>query len=169
MTNKEIKEELEGRSFKVLYAKRNYKINDILFDRNPQNTSFVYEGRNTTLVEYYKKAHNKTIKNLDQPLILVRKLNPERQMVNLYFIPEFCSLAGLEDESTKDGQFMKLLAQYTKLEPTDRVNKTNEFLELLNDEETDEEHPERKSAKAKSDYYGIEIKPLNELYNAYYM
>jgi hypothetical protein len=69
MTNKEIKEELEGRSFKVLYAKRNYKINDILFDRNPQNTSFVYEGRNTTLVEYYKKAHNKTIKNLDQPLI----------------------------------------------------------------------------------------------------
>ena len=50
MTNDDIREELTGRSFKVSYAKRNYRIDDILFDRNPQNTTFLYEGNNINLV-----------------------------------------------------------------------------------------------------------------------
>ena len=169
MTNDDIREELTGRSFKVSYAKRNYRIDDILFDRNPQNTTFLYDGNNINLVNYYDIAHRKKIQNLNQPLILVRKPNSEGEMVNLYFIPELCSLAGLDDESTRDGQFMKQLAQYTKLEPSDRVQLTDQFLELLWDEDVDEKKDKSKSAKEKSDYYGIEIKPLNELYKAYYM
>jgi len=35
-TQNEIKENLKGRSFKVCYAKRNYQIDDILFDRTPK-------------------------------------------------------------------------------------------------------------------------------------
>ena len=38
-----IKNYLIGRNFKVSYAKKNYIIDDILFDRNPQKQSFNYE------------------------------------------------------------------------------------------------------------------------------
>ena len=44
-----IRESLIGRSFKVSYAKKNYIIDDILFDRNPQRQDFTYENKTTTL------------------------------------------------------------------------------------------------------------------------
>ena len=50
---------------------------------------------------------------------------------NLYFIPEFCSLAGLEEEDTQDKEFMQKLSKFTKLEPKERIEKTNEFDKLL--------------------------------------
>ena len=70
---KEINTKLKGLSFKVCYAKRHYIIDEIIFDRNPSNTTINYEGKSINLIEYYKKAYKKTIKNEDQPLILVRK------------------------------------------------------------------------------------------------
>ena len=166
---KEIKGNLKTRSFKVSYAKRNYLIDDILFDKNPQNTTFNYNGKTINLIEYYEEAHKLKIKDKKQPLILVRRTDSQGEPLNLYFVPEFCSLAGLEDEATKDGYFMKELAKYTKLEPQDRINKTNEFIKLLEDPEKDKKHPENLSAKEKSELYGIEVKPTKELFTAYYM
>ena len=64
---------------------------------------------------------------------------------------------------------MKELAKYTKLEPADRVNKTNEFINLLSDKERDPKFPDRLSSKEKCELYGIEVKPVNNLFNAYYM
>ena len=109
------------------------------------------------------------IRNQEQPLILVRRTDSQGDPLNLYFVPELCSLAGLEDESTKDGYFMRELAKYTKLEPFDRVNKTNEFLKLLTDSKRSEKYPDKLSAKEKSELYGIEVIPVNDLFTAYYM
>ena len=64
---------------------------------------------------------------------------------------------------------MRELANYTKFEPEDRVAKTNEFLKLLNDPKEDEKHPEKLSAKKKCELYGIEVKPVSNLFTAYYM
>ena len=166
---KEIKEELKGRSFKVSYAKRNYKIDDILFDRSPKNQTFNYEGQSVNLVEYYETAKKLKIKDKNQPLILVRKTDSQGEPISLYFVPELCSLAGLDDEAVKDGRFMRELANYTKFEPTDRVEKTNEFLNLLKDPTEDKEHPEKLSAKKKCELYGIEVNPVKDLFTAYYM
>ena len=165
----EIKINLKGRSFKVSYAKRNYQIDDILFDKTPQNTTINYEGETINLIQYYEKVHDLKIKDKNQPLILVRKKNSQGEPISLHFIPELCSLSGIEDSSAKDGYFMKELAKYTKLEPIDRVKKTNEFLNLLSDEEKDPQHPDRMSSKEKCQSYGIEIEPVNKLFEAYYM
>ena len=165
----EIKAELKGRSFKVCYAKRNYKIDDILFEASPKNTNFNYEGETINLIKYYDKAHHLKIKDQNQPLILVRRTDSQGEPISLHFVPEFCSLSGLEDDATKDGFFMKELAKYTKLEPIDRVKKTNEFINLLSDNERDPKFPDRLSSKEKCDLYGIEVKPVNNLFNAYYM
>ena len=165
-TQKNIQDDLRKRSFKVCYAKRNYIISDIIFDRNPKTQTFNYEGKTINLIEYYNQAHKLKIKDANQPLILVRKTDPQGEPINLYFVPEFCSLAGLEDDAVKDGYFMRELAKYTKLEPKDRVNKTNEFLQLLSDPEHDKD---QKSPKEKSELYGIKVKPCSQLFTGYYM
>ena len=130
---KGIKDELIGRSFKVSYMKRNHRINDILFDKNPKNQTFNYGGKTISLIDYYKIHHKKDIADKNQPLILVRKEGPQGEPINLYFIPELCSLSGLEDKDVKDGYFMKELALKTKLDPNDRVLNINKFLNLFKD------------------------------------
>jgi hypothetical protein len=99
----------------------------------------------------------------------VRRTDSQGEPISLYFIPELCSLSGIEDNATKDGFFMKELAKYTKLDPIDRIKKTNEFLNLLSDKEREPKHPDRLSSKEKCDLYGIEVKPVKSLFNAYYM
>ena len=163
---KNIRDDLHNRSFKVSYAKRNYRIDDIIFDRSPKTQTFNYEGKTINLIDYYEIAHKLKIKNENQPLILVRKTDSQGEPLNLYFVPEFCSLAGLEDDATKDGYFMRELAKYTKLEPKDRVKKTNEFLQLLSDTDHFED---KKSPKEKSEAYGIIVKPSSQLFTGYYM
>ena len=166
-TQKTIREELKPRSFKVIYAKRNYKIGDIIFDRNPRTQTFNYNGETVSLVKYYEKVHKLKVKDENQPLILVQGKDAQGNPHNNYYIPEFCRLSGLEDDATKDGFFMKELARYTKLEPFERVKATNEFIKLLEDPEKANE--ESLSSKEKMELYGIKVSPLNELFDAYYM
>ena len=73
----------------------------------------------------------------------------------LYFIPELCFLAGLEDNEVTDKNLIKQLSFYTKLEPAETINKTNQFLELLKDKEKEEKKPDKLSAYEKSEKYGI--------------
>ena len=164
-----IKERLVGREFKVTYAKRHYFIDDILFDRNPDTQTFSFKGKNYKLIDYFKDEYKIVIHNPKQPIIVVRNKAKDGQVNNSYFVPELCYLSGLEDEETKNGLFMKELATLTKLEPNERIKKTNEFIKLLEDPSKDSNHPEKLSAKEKSDLYGIKVEPLNELFTAYYM
>ena len=164
-----IKEELVGREFKVSYAKRHYIIEDILFDRNPENQTFSFKGKNYKLIDYFKDEYKIVIHNPKQPIILVRNKTKDGQVTNSYFVPELCYLSGLEEEETKNGLFMKELAKLTKLEPNERIQKTNEFIKLLEDPSKDKNQPGKLSAKEKSDLYGIKVEPLNELFTAYYM
>ena len=164
-----IKDRLIGREFKVSYAKRHYFIDDILFDRNPNTQTFSFKGKNYKLVDYFKDEYKIIIHNPKQPIIVVRNKAKDGQVTNSYFVPELCYLSGLEDEETKNGLFMKELAKLTKLEPNERIQKTNEFIKLLEDPSKDKNQPGKLSAKEKSDLYGIKIEPLNELFTAYYM
>ena len=168
-----IRKKLKGNSFKVSYAKKNYIIDDILFDRDPTKQDFNYENKTITLKEYYKKKYDITIKKPNQPLLVVKRKDANGEDINLFFVPELCNLAGLTDELIKDRQFMKKLADFTKLSPPDRINKTNQFLSLLVETEAkpDPVNKGKKllSSKEKSDLYGIEVKALDKLHKAYYM
>ena len=168
---KRIKENLIGRSFKVSYAKRNYIINDITFEKTVGKTEFKYDGKNIKLFNYYKKAYNIEIKNLDQPLIIVIRKDPQDNETSLYFVPELCHLGGLDDSAIKNGKFMKELAMYTKLIPAERVKKTNQFLDLLESSEkkTGKDGKLLSSAKDKTEYYGFDIQPVKENFTACYM
>ena len=157
---------LIGRSFKVNYSKKNYKIHDILFNRNPKNQTFNYEGGTVKLIDYYQNIKKMKIKDEEQPIIVVRKRGPQDDFVNLYFIPELCYLAGLENNEIKDKNLLKQLSLHTKLKPDERIKKTNIFLELLNEKAKKENN---KSPKEKSEEYGIEVFPVKEHFKAYMM
>lgn len=160
-----LKDDLIGKSFKVTYAKKNFVIDDILFDRNPNIQDFMYDGKKVVLKDYYEKKYKIKIKNLNQPLLVVKKVDSTQKEINLYFVPELCNLAGLDDEFIKDRDFMKQLANYTKLTPKDRITKTNEFLKLLVNKE--KKKPDQLSAKEKSELYGIEVTSLDQHHKAY--
>ena len=160
---KEINKDLKGRIFKASYSSKSYHIEEFNFDLSPVNKTINYEGKSRNLVEFHEIKHEKKIKVLNQPLIKVTQTNGK----DLFFVPELCAFLGLEDSDTKNGLFMKQLANYTKLEPNVRVKKTNEFIKLLDDDTTDDDHPI--SAKKKKELYGIEIKPTSNLFDAYYM
>ena len=170
----QIKKKLIGRSFKVSYAKKNYIIDDISFDRDPKSHNFMHDGKTKTLEEYYKEKYKINIKDLTQPLIVVKKKDAQGKDFDLYFVPEMCYLAGLDDEFLKDRDFMKNLANYTKLDPKFRITKTNEFLKLLVETKNKEIKRDGKvikelSSKEKSELYGIEISALDQLHKAYNM
>ena len=164
-----IKDKLIGREFKVSYAKRHYIIDDLLFDRTPDSQTFSFKGKNYKLIDYFKNEYKIVIHNPKQPIIVVRNKGKDGQVNNSYFVPELCYLSGLEEEETKNGLFMKELAKLTKLEPNERIKKTDEFIKLLEDPSKDKNQPGKLSAKEKSDLYGIKVEPLNELFIAYYM
>ena len=126
----------------------------------------MFNGKSTKLEDYYNEKYKIKIHNTNQPLLIVKRKNSEGKDITLYFVPELCYLAGLDDEFIKDRDFMKQLADYTKLNPKDRINKTNEFLNLLKETKKIEG---KLSSKEKSELYGIEITALDQLHKAYNM
>ena len=66
------------------------------------NQSFNLEGEGTiTLFDYYKKIKGITIIEKDQPLLVVKKTDKEKNPINLYFIPSLCHFTGINDNLLK--------------------------------------------------------------------
>ena len=129
----QILNDLIGRSFKLCYSKKNYKIYDVLFHRNPTNQTFNYEGGTSTLVDYYQIIKKIKIRNEKQPIIVAKK-KIHKMKKKALFIPELCYMTGLEENEVQDKKIMKQLSFYTKLKPNERVEKTNKFPDLLKKE-----------------------------------
>ena len=169
--NKEIQSdinaELKGHSFKVGYAKRNYQIGEISFDRNPENQTFNYEGKTMNLIQYYKIRYSIDIKNKNQPLILVHKKDAQDNPLTLYFVPELCYIVGLDEYDVSNTEFMSFVSQKTQKDPTSKVNEINKFVDLLEDQT---EHKQtHMNSKKKTEHYGIQLNQMKDSFSAYYM
>ena len=163
----EIKNKLEGRWF--YFEKKKFKINDILFDKNPKNQSIHVDGKSISLYDYYTKKYNLNIKDLNQPLILSLKKGPQGSKLSAYYIPELCTFSGLDEREQQDNYFMKELSKTTKIDPNTRIYQTNKILNLLVDPEKKGNDPNILSAKEKSELYGIEITAPKEPFKGYLM
>ena len=160
-----IRKDLIGRWF--YFYKKKYKIDEILFDRNPVNQTLYSNGKTLTLKNYYIEKYKIDIKNNNQPLILNYKKGPQGQILTTYYIPELCTFSGLDEMQQKDNYFMKELSGITKIDPETRVKQTNKFLELLKDENKKGEG--QLSSKEKLEQYGIIVQPPQESFYGYLM
>ena len=161
----DIKLKLEGRWF--YFEKKKYKIDGILFDRNPKNQTIYIDGKNISILDYYSKKYGYNIKDYNQPLILNIKNGPQGKTLNSYYIPELCNFSGLDEQEQQDGIFMKELSKTTKIDPMTRILLTNKFLEFLEDPEKRDNN--QLSAKEKSELYGIEVKLPKDPFRGYLM
>lgn len=64
-------EVLIGLSVLTRYNNKMYRIDEILFDKNPAST-FECQGNQMSFIEYYKKQYNIDIQDKGQPLLLNR-------------------------------------------------------------------------------------------------
>lgn len=132
----EIKETLISTSVLADYLGfRYYKVDDIDFKQNPLSTFTSKEGE-VTYVQYFKKKYGVNIKDTKQPLIIsyLRRRDTEGKEIErkVCLIPELCRMTGLTDEARNDFGVMKELAYYTKLEPTDRMDRVADHVRNLN-------------------------------------
>ena len=160
-----IRKDIIGRWF--YFYKKKYKIDEILFDRNPINQTLFINGKAITLKDYYIEKYKINIKNENQPLILNNKKGPQDSILKTYYLPELCTFSGLDEIQQKDNFFMKELSRITKINPETRVKQTNQFLELLNDEHKKDKN--QLSSKEKLDLYGIIVQPPKESFYGYLM
>lgn len=77
------------------------------------------------------KRYNIIIKDEQQPLIVVkgnkRSFKKENQKM-IFLIPELCCLTGISDNMRQDFSLMKEINSYTHVEPNQRYEQLNKFL-----------------------------------------
>ena len=64
---------------------------------------------------------------------------------------------------------MKKVSECTKMEPDEKISKINNVIELFQDNTPNKITNEKWSSKKKSDYYGVQVIKVKDLFSAYYM
>ena len=141
-------EDLIGRRFIPIEGSRHQQIYEIDTDRNPMNINKNYEGHSVSYYQYYKDVLNIEIKDKNQPLILTKNIKPtsinkEKDNVILetnkvppppkYYIPELCTMIGINDDDMEDRKFMEKIIEKTRLEPDKKIAQIKKCLDLFYD------------------------------------
>ena len=61
-------------------------------------SKFALKDKETTYIDYYQEKYGIAIKNSSQPLIHAQGKKIKGKAMDIYLIPELCSLTGLTDE-----------------------------------------------------------------------
>ena len=159
-SQREITEYFKGRKVIATYgAYRAYKIGDISFERNINNTEFeiVKEGKKSkiSIKNYYKQQYHIDLKNEDQPILIEeipkRRKDQEDIQTIRYLIPELVYLTGIDDLGE---EALAEIKAKTKLEPKDRVKSIEKGFSLLTNTE---------KKKIKKGENSIELNSPNEI------
>ena len=116
------------------------------------NTNRNYNGKSISYYEYYKEVLNIEIKHEEQPLILVvnpkkflgnpndlevyqkkEVLNSEKSHPLKFYIPELCTLIGINEEDANNYKFMEKIIEKTRLEPDKKIKQIKKCFELFYD------------------------------------
>lgn len=124
-----------------------YRIERVLLNENPLS-SFNTKGGTMKYTEYYKNKYNITIKNQRQPLLLASA--EKNQTDNPKLVPELCVLTGISEEMRRDFRAMNDIANYTRLQPADRLRVATGLAERMTRDP---------ACRAICDEYCMEINP----------
>ena len=128
-------EDLIGRRFIPFEGSRHQQIYEIDTDRNPMNTNRNYESKSYTYYEYFKEVLGVEIKDIKQPLILVgpKKFNDKKPVNQKWYVPELCTMIGINDDDINDNKFMEKITKKTRIDPDEKIKQIEKCLELFND------------------------------------
>ena len=126
---REISEYFKGKTVIATYGNyRAYRIGEISFDRNIDNTEFEIEkeGKKAkiTIKNYYKQQYKIDLKNVDQPLLIEEVPKRRREQENpptiRYLIPELVYLTGIDELDEKD---RAEIITKSKFQPSEKIKR----------------------------------------------
>uniref|UniRef100_A0A8C4REA3 Piwi-like protein 2 n=1 Tax=Erpetoichthys calabaricus TaxID=27687 RepID=A0A8C4REA3_ERPCA len=136
----ECMKELIGSIALTRYNNRTYRIDDINWNMSPKDKFTLFNGTETTFVEYYRKNYGITIKELDQPLVVHRP--KERSGVSgktlageILLIPELSFMTGIPENLRKDFRSMKDLTMHINVSGEQHTNQLRQLLKNINTNE----------------------------------
>ncbi|XP_042319601.1 LOW QUALITY PROTEIN: piwi-like protein 1 [Sceloporus undulatus] len=131
--------ELVGLIVLTRYNNKTYRIDDIAWDSNPQDTFTKADGSEITFVDYYKLQYSQEITDLNQPVLISqpkRRRGPGGVVPGvLVLIPELCYLTGLTDKMRSDFNVMKDLSVHTRLAPEQRMREVGKLINYINQDD----------------------------------
>ena len=138
-SQREISEYFKGRTVIATYGNyRAYRIGDISFDRNINNTEFDIEkeGKKTkiNIKNYYKQQYRIELKREDQPLLIEeipkrrREQNQENAPTIRYLIPELVYLTGIDELDERDRADIITKSKFQPNEKIKRIEKGFSYL-----------------------------------------
>lgn len=130
----DLKKQMITRIVITKYNNRSYRIDDFDFERSPK-TSFDVNGRDMSIIDYYKEQYNIKIQDENQPMIVCRKemrlSGRPKQEIEILLVPELCYMTGLGDEQRRDFRVLKDMSTYTKMSPGQRIAAYKSFVDNL--------------------------------------
>ncbi|XP_065103397.1 piwi-like protein 1 [Paramisgurnus dabryanus] len=127
--------ELVGLIVLTKYNNKTYRVDDIAWDQNPNNT-FKRGDAEISFKNYFKTQYGLDITDGNQVLLVshVKRLGPSGGPPPgpALLVPEFCYLTGLTDKMRSDFNIMKDLASHTRLSPEQRETRINRLISNIN-------------------------------------
>uniref|UniRef100_A0A2K5ZJ95 Piwi-like protein 1 n=1 Tax=Mandrillus leucophaeus TaxID=9568 RepID=A0A2K5ZJ95_MANLE len=133
----EVTNKLIGSIVLTKYNNKTYRVDDIDWKQNPEDTFNRSDGSKITYIDYYRQQHKEIVTVKKQPLLVSqgrwKKGLTGTQREPILLIPQLCSMTGLTDEIRKDYSTMKELAKHTRLSPRRRHHTLKEFINTIQD------------------------------------
>jgi aubergine len=111
------------------YNKESYKVSDIDWDSSP-NSTFETRNGDQRFADYYLRKYGKNVRDMGQPLLVAK---PTARNIRggqdrlILLVPEFCRATGLTDQMRTNFGLMRDMAQYTRLNPREYIERLSRF------------------------------------------
>lgn len=125
--------EVVGTVVLTSYNNRTYSIAGVDWDSNPLSTFDTRDGK-VSFKDYYQTRYNLPVREGRQPLLISRMSARDTRGGRdqpAILVPELCRTTGLTDSMRSNFQMMKALGEYTRMEPTKRVDRLNDFAKRI--------------------------------------
>ncbi|KAF0765863.1 piwi-like protein Siwi, partial [Aphis craccivora] len=117
------------------YNNQTYRIDDVDEESSTNSTFLKKDGSSISYIDYYRNKYGIHISNQRQPMLISKKkksLRIEGEETELvYLVPELCTMTGLTIKMSDNKTLMQDLAQYTRVDPTGRIVKYNNFIKRV--------------------------------------
>ncbi|KAK2702004.1 hypothetical protein QYM36_019391 [Artemia franciscana] len=132
----QIKKELLGQVVMTRYNNKTYRIDDIDFSLNPNDTFQKRDGSSCSYKQHLRDQYQVRIVDEKQPLLVHRPKKKKRGQENItetiILVPEVCSLTGITDAMKNDFRIMKDISGFTRVKPVDRIGRLDGFIQRIN-------------------------------------
>lgn len=160
------KKEIIGSTVLTSYNNKTYRVDDVDFNNNPQQ-KFMIRDKECNFIEYYKTRYNITIRDHNQPMLVV---NPKASDIRagrtdpILLIPEICCATGLTDKMRSNFPMMKAMAEHTQMDPERRTSRLLALQRTLKECQASCEQMEKFNMRLDSQLVTFQGRALNQEY-----